>query len=383
VLVLCLLCWGVMVALPAPGVRAEDRPFRQDILLGTTYLYNRDFARAEALFLKTIAQDPDHPSGYFYLAMVSWSELAAGFWTPEVLDRFEARIEQAVDAASRRVERNPSDAGAYFYLGGSLGFKGRLLLMQQSYFSAFTAAVRAVEALEACLKLDPDNRDVLFGLGTFEYYTAKLSGILRFLSWFLIHPPDRREGLRKLHLAAAEGTATRFEARSQLLHIYLFLEDDPARALPIAEGLSRRFPGNPRFAYLLGVTRMRGGGGIKSVVDLLKQRRNETPSPQDKLAWDNTRLYLLAGRALYESRMADARGLLKTVLARVDPARDPFMAAFPTLKVGMSHDLQGDREIALELYERVRSMKNGAGGQFLAEKYMERPIRPSDPFLSY
>ena len=289
VLVLCLLCWGTLCALPASEAHAPDRPHQQDILLGTTYLYNRDFHRAEALFLKTIAQDPDHPSGYFYLAMVSWSQLAAGFWTDEVLGQFEARIDRAVDAARRWVDRNESDAQAHFYLGGALGFKGRYLLMQQSYFSAFMAALRAVEALETCLKLDPDNRDVLFGLGTFEYYTAKLSGILRFLSGFLIHAPDRAEGLRKLHLAAEEGSATRFEAKSLLLHIYLFMEDNPAKALPVAEALSRRFPGNPRFPYLLGVARMREGCGVEAVIDTLKERRNAAAAAENKLIWDNTR----------------------------------------------------------------------------------------------
>lgn len=382
ILVLALLFWGTVCALPVPA-RAQAEHIQQDLLLGTTYLYNRDFHRAEALFLKSIAQAPAHPSGYFYLAMVSWSQLAAGFWTPEVLDQFEERIERAVDVARRWVDRNETDAGAYFYLGGALGFKGRYLLMQQSYFSAFMAALRAVEALETCRKLDPGNRDVLFGLGTFEYYTAKLSGILRFLSAFLIHPPDRQEGLRKLHLAAEEGTATRFEARSLLLHIYLFMEDDPVRALPIAEDLNRRFSRNPRFTYLLGVARMRAGLDVEAVLELLKQRRNETPVPENKLIWDHMRLYLLATQALREGRPADARGLLKTVLARVDPVQDPFMAAFPLVKAGMSHDLQGDREAALDLYERARSMENGAGGQFLAEKYFEQPIHRDDPFLAY
>jgi len=382
-LLLRLLLWGASCVLLAPEARAEPERFRKDALLGTSYLYNRDFDRAEALFLKIIAQDPDHPSGHFYLAMVSWSRLAAGFWTPEVLERFEERIDRAVDVARRWTDRNGSDAGVYFYLGGALGFKGRYLLMQQRYFGAFMAALRAVEALESCLRLDPDNRDVLFGLGTFEYYTAKLSGILRFLSWFLIHPPDREEGLRKLHLAAEEGIATRYEARSLLLHIYVFMEDAPLLALPIAEDLNRRFPGNPRFTYLLAAARLRAGLDIEDELGLLQERRNTAAAPESKLIWDNTRLYLLATQALHDGRMADARGLLRTVLARVDPLRDPFMAAFPLVKVGMSHDLQGERESALDLYDRVRSMENGAGGQFLAEKYLEQPIRPEDPFLAY
>ena len=59
------------------------------------------------------------------------------------------------------------------------------------------------------------------------------------------------------------------------------------------------------------------------------------------------------------------------------------MAAFAQVKLGMSHDLAGERKAALSFYEQVRAMENAAGAQFLAEKYLEEPIRPGDPFLLY
>ena len=59
------------------------------------------------------------------------------------------------------------------------------------------------------------------------------------------------------------------------------------------------------------------------------------------------------------------------------------MIAWPLIKIGMSYDLAGNRDRALDHYNQVFKMKNGAGAQFLAEKLLEEPIEPKDPFIGY
>ena len=59
------------------------------------------------------------------------------------------------------------------------------------------------------------------------------------------------------------------------------------------------------------------------------------------------------------------------------------MIAWPLLKIGMSHDLEGNRERAIEYYRRVLDMENGAGAQFLAKKLLEDPLKKNDPFIGY
>ena len=66
-----------------------------------------------------------------------------------------------------------------------------------------------------------------------------------------------------------------------------------------------------------------------------------------------------------------------------DTATDPAMIAWPILKKGMAFDLEGKRDSALRLYRYVQDMENGAGAQFLAEKYTEDPVEKKDPFLGY
>ena len=62
---------------------------------------------------------------------------------------------------------------------------------------------------------------------------------------------------------------------------------------------------------------------------------------------------------------------------------DPSMLAWPLLKLGMCNDLEGKREKALEYYEQIIKLENGAGAQFLADKYIRKPVVKTDPFLEY
>ena len=46
---------------------------------GIEHLYNWEFEKAETIFKKVSKDMPDNPMGFFYLAMVSWSRMIAGF----------------------------------------------------------------------------------------------------------------------------------------------------------------------------------------------------------------------------------------------------------------------------------------------------------------
>ena len=88
-----------------------------------------------------------------------------------------------------------ADSYDYFYLGGALGYKGRLKLMEQHWFSSYLIAVQAIDALKKCSEMDPDNKDVLLGLGMYDYYTDRFSGVLKFLTRTFLHKGDKEKGL--------------------------------------------------------------------------------------------------------------------------------------------------------------------------------------------
>jgi tetratricopeptide (TPR) repeat protein len=370
----------------ARNTTSNPTPVNHAIIKGIELLYDWKFDEAENLFYKIVSEKPKDPAGYFYLAMVTWSRLASGFWSSEMVEQYGDRIDKAIFIANKKIEENKADAFTYFYLGGALGFKGRFQLMQQKWLSSFFLALEAIKALETCQEMDPDNKDVLLGLGIFDYYTARLSGVLKFLSYLLIHEGNKEEGLRKLHFAAEEAIYSSIEAKSLLLHIYLFLEDAHyPKALVLAQELAKKFDQAPRNKYLEGVACIRIGDENKyrEVVDCFKERAARENSKHNAGMWGRRVPYLEATHCLVRRQTEKARSKLDTILSQPNPKLDPLMLAWPLLKKGMSYDIEGNREEAIKYYRKILRMKNGAGAQFLAQRYLDEPVQREDPFLAY
>ena len=369
----------------AEPLKPDIRHPNQEIITGINHLYDMEFDEAEKRFSRMVSERPDHPVGYFYMAMVTWSKLSVGFWTAQNLKEYVERIDQTISVARKRIEKNEKDSRSYFYLGGALGFKGRFELMQQNWFSSYSLAYDAIHALKTCQKLDPNNKDVLLGLGIYDYYTAKLSGVLKFLSYLFLHKGDKEEGLRKLHVAANEALYSGLEAKSMLIHIYLYLEEDFDKALPLIQDLKVTFRKNMRYPFFEGLVYIRQDRDSKyrEVVDSLRAEARKKATRGDRLIWENQVLYLVATYHLFRGQTQQARNKLDAILSQAEPDLDPDMIAWPILKKGMSYDLEGKRDTALQLYRQVLKMENGAGAQFLAEKCIDEAPKKGDPFFGY
>jgi tetratricopeptide (TPR) repeat protein len=383
-LVLCSLPRLIQAAEIEPVKLHKGQP-DPEIIQGIYNLYDLEFDEAERHFNKVVCERPEHPAGYFYNAMVPWSRLSGGFWTEENLQEYVNRIDQTISIARNAIGKNEKDSRAYFYLGGALGFKGRFELMQQNWFSSYNLAYDAIQALKTCQKLDPDNKDVLLGLGIYDYYTARLSGVLKFLTYLFLHKGNREEGLRKLHVAANQAIYSGLEAKSMLVHIYLYLEEDFSKALPLIQDLRTKFTKNMRYPFFEGLVYIRQGrdADYRRMVDLLRAESLKQTTKAQFLIWENQALYLEATCYLFRGETQLARNKLSAILSQTEPAVDPDMVAFPILKRGMSYDLEGKREKALEYYHQVLKLDNGAGAQFLAQKCINEAPKKGDPFLGY
>jgi tetratricopeptide (TPR) repeat protein len=384
IVVLCSLPALLEAKEAQPTIFQKSRP-NPDIIEGIDHLYDLEFNEAERHFSKVVSERPDHPAGYFYMAMVTWSRLSVGFWTAQNLAEYVERIDQTIAVARKRIEKNEKDSRSFFYLGGALGFKGRFELMRQNWFSSYNLAYDAIQALKTCQKLDPDNKDVLLGLGIYDYYTARLSGVLKFLTYLFLHKGNKDEGLRKLHTAANEAVYSGLEAKSMLVHIYLYLEEDYSKALPLIQDLRTRFKKNMRYPFFEGLVYIRKGHDAKyrEMVDVLRTEGGKKTARGHRLIWENQALYLEATYHLFRNQTQEARNKLDAILSQAEPDSDPDMIAWPLLKKGMSYDLEGKRDTALQLYHQVLKMENGAGAQFLAEKCIDEAPKKGDPFLGY
>jgi tetratricopeptide (TPR) repeat protein len=170
-----------------------------------------------------------------------------------------------------------------------------------------------------------------------------------------------------------------------LIHIYLYLEEDYDKALPIIQDLKTKFKKNVRYPFFEGLVYIRQNRDSKyrEMVDFLRAESRKKANKSDFLIWESQALYLEATYHLFRGETQKARNKLDAILSRADPVADPDMIAWPILKKGMSYDLEGKRDTALGLYQQVLKMENGAGAQFLAEKCIDTDPKKGDPFLGY
>ena len=121
----------------------------------------------------------------------------------------------------------------------------------------------------------------------------------------------------------------------------------------------------------------------RNTVNLLRQRSLQAETLSEAGLWGRRALYLETVYDLFQKQYHAARGKLKDILYRQDPLNDPAMIAWPLMKMGISYDLEGNREVATQYYREVLKMENGSGAQFLAKKLLRDPIKKNDPFIGY
>jgi hypothetical protein len=161
---------------------------------------------------------------------------------------FTASVDRAIRTTEAWTERSPLDAEAWFYLGGAYAARVQWRVLRNEKISAARDGKRIKQALEQALELDPALDDAYFGLGMYKYYADVAPTAAKILRFLLLLPGgDREEGLSEMLRARTRGRLLQGEADYQLHIIYLWYEQEPARALALLRGLQQRYPGNPHF----------------------------------------------------------------------------------------------------------------------------------------
>ncbi|HUR34346.1 MAG TPA: hypothetical protein VM032_11170 [Vicinamibacterales bacterium] len=177
-----------------------------------------------------------------------WWEIQQNQGSRRLDARLETAAATAIAAAARWTERDPASAEAWFYLAGAYAPLSQWRVLRGQRLAAARDGKRIKDALERSLALDGRLQDAWFGIGLYHYYADVAPAALKFLRLLLLLPGgDRVQGLQEMLRARERGQLLRGEADYQLHWIYLWYEENPARALALLQGLDARYPSNPLF----------------------------------------------------------------------------------------------------------------------------------------
>ena len=147
------------------------------VKLGSFYIYNVEFDKANDCFAEVIKRYPDHPAGYFLDAMVEWWRIWLYRHNETWDDIFLDKIDRVVELCDSYLDENPSDITALFFKGGAIGFRGRFYTVRKSWLNAANDGKNAFDILHECKRLAPGNHDIMLGTGIYNYFAKKFPEI--------------------------------------------------------------------------------------------------------------------------------------------------------------------------------------------------------------
>lgn len=240
---------------------AQQNDFDSRIQQGIMQIYNIKFEDAEKTFRSLIADYPNHPAGRFFLAMIDWWKILLDIENESYDEIFFQKLEDVIFQCDQILKKEPGNVDALFFKGGSIGFRGRLRSLRESWLKAADDGREALPIVERAAKLDPNNLDVQLGFGIYNYYAAVIPEEYPIIKPLMIFFPsgNKEEGLKQLKNTAFNGKYAKYEARYFLMTIYYRYESNPWQAEEFAKMLVDDFPDNPTFQRWLGRIYVRQG----------------------------------------------------------------------------------------------------------------------------
>jgi tetratricopeptide (TPR) repeat protein len=363
---------GVLLAGLGPAAFAAPDP-EEAIRAGTGRLLDKDPAGAERAFADLADGSAAFTLPYFR-GLVTLARAETAEDPAPVLDAFLEETAPAFEAAEAAREARLEDARLHLFLGMAWGTRAMVEGARGHYLSAYGSLRKALERFEQVKALDPSSADAEYGLGLYAVSVAQVRGWRRPLVVLLLPDGDMAQGEAALARAAAEGVFTADLAAMALIHLRVGAERYAA-ALPFAERLAGRYPGNPDLAFLLAF--LYGETGRHAEAAAVAERIRGAMESDHRNYGPETRsryLQLLGKLAMDHGQYRVALEHFERAYAARTP-RLRWVAAWAATRAGMVHDLLGEREAAVRRYEQALALEGDGPAHAAARRHLEEPFR--------
>jgi tetratricopeptide (TPR) repeat protein len=364
----------------------------QQIHRGIDLIYNMDFASADRTFDSVIYEEPKHPAGYFYRATVMFWRAITNPDNTTYDDEYRAWLQKAIDKADTLLDKNPKDIAGLFYKGGAIGMRARIYEYRLNASDAMDIvqlilgdAKRGVDYLNQLEDIIPDNSDVLFGRGVYNYYVEsekEQNPTLAPAIGMMFPPGNKQAGLAMLEMAAKNAVYAKVEAQFELMHIDYALEHKYQEAYALAKELASKYPNNVQFLHYLGFCAVTENNVplydsvYRVMLARARERRDAYTIRQAREA-----MYFIG-----LAQMKPANGNMDTALyyfynsdllsRKIEqPDKFDWWVTETELNMGEAYDRKGDRKNAVLMYRRVLGLPEYQNAHAEATKYLATPYK--------
>ena len=362
-----------------------DSAFVAEAEAGLHRLYNGEFDTARNVFEELASQRPGHPIGPFLQGLNIWWRILLDLENRTWDKPFARHMQEAIDAADRRLKTDEYDVDGLFFKGIAIGLRGRLRSNRRSWIGAARDARASYKYVVRAAEIDPSNDDFYFGWGLYDYFVDALprdKWYVRGAALFF-KGGDRERGIAELERTFRNGRFLRAEACYFLLQIYYAYENNYNKAHEYVTWLRVRYPGNPLFHVLEGRIAAKWGRWVEAgeiFADVMSEWEAGTQGYSDGMA--EQALYFRGRSHMAAMRVEDARNdFHRLILLSTRLGESAAYGVLGRLRLGMAYDLLGQRELAIAYYKQVRKMRDVSQSRARAKQYLGRaygnPRQPS------
>jgi len=359
---------------------AQDSKFDSLITAGIHQIYSIKFNQARGTFEKVKNNYPQHPAGNFFDAMITWWEILLDLENEELDDLFVDKLEMVIDQCDDILDNNPKNIDAFFFKGGSLGFRGRLYSIRGDWFDAAADGKDALPLVFTAYELDSTNTDVKLGFGIYDYFAAVIPEKYPMVQPLMLFFPegDRDKGIRELEAVAEKGKYAKYEAQYFLMTLNYSFERNDAECFKYAKMLSDKFPDNPRFQSFLGRINIRMNNyptAIGIFENIIDKGDKNLIGYNDKIKRE-AHYYIGVNYKRSDSLDLALHHFKKCeqISRKIDDDEESGFLINAVLYQGEIYDLKGERNNAIKNYEEVLDFREFGNSYERAEGYLEKPF---------
>jgi tetratricopeptide (TPR) repeat protein len=362
---------------PAPAASIlDDATFTARLAPALDRLYDLDLAAAEAELAALAALYPEHPAGPLLGALADWWRVMLDTDDTAHDAALEARIDEVLARADARLEADRDDPDGLFFRAAAIALRGRLASLRGRWIPAAHDGGRALRLVRRLAAAQPDNRDLLFGLGAYDYCADVVPERYPIFKPLVPFFPrgDRERGLAALEEVRDRGRFARAEAAWLLAQLHYLFERDRAGTLEQLGWLRERYPGNALFHAFEGRTHVRfddcarGGEIYRQVLD-----RAEAGATGYNEARALEAHYMLGRCALENGRYQAATPHLSEAARLAAERPDSPYRTLAHLRLGMAADALGDRAAAVRHYRTALAFPDTSEAHRRARGYLREP----------
>jgi tetratricopeptide (TPR) repeat protein len=194
---------------------AAGRDFMQaerEIRSGIEHIFRAEFNSALSTFKQVCDRYPDHPAGYYYMAL-TYQSMMMHYETARWENIYFNLLDSTRTLVESMLKMSGSDPWLLFFLGNTYAYQGMYEAKRGHLFSGFKDAKTGVDLLKRAVELDSLFYDAYIGIGNYRYWAGKY---YRYIRWLPFIGDERDQGILEIETGMKQSHYSYWEGVNSL-----------------------------------------------------------------------------------------------------------------------------------------------------------------------